>query len=116
LAVAAASMVAFAQPPQNLGSAPTPVPVSPTPVPVTPTSVPLAKKESVQIPASASVVRAPLLFLAKPLVKHKVWSVDGMSSRPWGQIVGIHPGYSAFPAPELRDPEMDVIWVGRDPR
>jgi hypothetical protein len=109
LAVAAASMVAFARPPQNRvpTSSPTPASVSP------PAAMPLVKKESAQIPASG--VSTPLKYLSKPLVKHNVESVDGMSSRPWVQIVGIHPGYSAFPRTEMHESTLYLFWVGRDP-
>ncbi|HEV2329395.1 MAG TPA: hypothetical protein VGY56_11480 [Verrucomicrobiae bacterium] len=113
LAVAAASMVAFAEPPSNNS---TPAPSSkakpaatPAPVPV-----PMVKKESADLPTSG--VSTPLKYLTEPLVKHKVESIDGMSSRPWIQIVGIRPGYSAFPPPEMHDPTMYVLWVGHDPR
>ncbi|HEY1790452.1 MAG TPA: hypothetical protein VGJ73_20060 [Verrucomicrobiae bacterium] len=108
LAVATASMVAFAQPPPN----PAPLP-SPASASVSPPTAPLVKKEIAQVPAPG--VSTPLKSLRKPLVKRKVWSVDGTSSRPWGQIVGIHPGYSAFPAPEMHESSFYLFWVGRDP-
>lgn len=108
LAVAAASMVALAQPPPNPKPAPSPAPAS-----VSPPAAPLVKKENAQLPVSG--VSTPLRNLAKPLVKNKVESVDGMSSRPWAQIVGIHPGYSAFPPPEMHESTLDLFWVGRDP-
>ena len=114
LAVAAASMVAFAQPPPNNSTtAPSPR-AKPAAVTPAPAPVPMVKKESAELPTSG--VSTPLKYLTKPLVKQKVESVDGLSSRPWGQIVGIRPGYSAFPPPEMRDPTMYVLWVGRDPR
>lgn len=108
LAVAAASMVAFAQPPQN--RAPT---SSPAPASVSPPAAPLVKKETAQIPATG--VSTPFKYLGKPLVKHKVERVDGMSSRPWAQIVGMHPGYSAFPRTEMHESTLYLFWLGRDP-
>lgn len=107
LAVAAASMFAIAQPPPN-NPAPTPAPAA-----ITPAQAPMAKKETAQIPTSG--VSTPLKYLTTPLVKPKVESVDGMSSRPWVQIVGIRPGYSAFPPPEMHQSSMYLLWVGRDP-
>lgn len=75
---------------------------------------PMVKKVSAQV--RTHVVSTPLKYLNKPLVKHKVWSVDGISSRPWIQIVGIHPGYSAFPRPEMHESTFYLFWIGHDPR
>ncbi|HEX3626523.1 MAG TPA: hypothetical protein VH280_13995 [Verrucomicrobiae bacterium] len=110
LAVAAASMVAFAQPPPN-----NPAPArTPAATPAAPTQKPpVAKKESAQVPKSG--FSTPLKYFTKPLIKRKVESVDGMSSRPWVQIVGIRPGYSAFPPPEMHESTLYLFWVGRDP-
>jgi hypothetical protein len=38
-----------------------------------------------------------------------------MSSCPWGQIVGIHPGYSEFPRTEMHESTLYVFWVRNDP-
>jgi hypothetical protein len=65
------------------------------------------KKEQAQI---ITVFTAPV-----PMTPKKVESVDGMSSRPWGQIVGIRPGYSVFPSPETADPSMYLITFGSGP-
>lgn len=73
----------------------------------------MVKKESAQIPTSG--VSTPLKYFTKPLVKQKVENVDGMSSRPWVQIVGMRPGYSAFPPPELHESSLYLFWIGRDP-
>jgi hypothetical protein len=115
LAVAAASMVAIAQPPPNSTSTPPPTPAltQPALASVSPQPAPSLKKESVQIPKI--VVFTPLSNLGKPLVKNKIKRVDGMSSRPWEQIVGIHPGYSSFPPPEMHEPTTYLFWIGRDP-
>ena len=110
LAVAAASMVAKAQPPPNPTHAPSPKPLSAA---VSSQAVPMVKKESAQI--TTSVVVTPLTTIGKPVIKPKYERVDGMSSRPWAQIVGIHPGYSAFPPPEMHEPRMYLFWIGRDP-
>jgi hypothetical protein len=108
LAVAAASMVAFAQPPPNPAPAPSPAPAS-----VSLPAAPMVKKESAEAPVSG--VSTPFKNLTKPLVKNRVETVDGMSSRPWAQIVGIHPGYSAFPPPESHESTLYLFWVGHDP-
>lgn len=131
LAVAAASMVAIAQPPSNSNptprsapapassSAPAPAPASSTPVPapaltaVSSQATPAVQKERAQIPKS--VVLPPLSTVGQPVIKPKYERVDGMSSRPWEQIVGIHPGYTAFPAPEKHEPGIYLFWIGRDP-
>jgi len=73
----------------------------------------MIKKETAQAPKT--LVMTPLTEIGKPVVRQKVWSVDGMSSRPWGQIVGIRPGYSAFPPPEMHQPVGYLFWIGRDP-
>jgi hypothetical protein len=109
LAVAAASVVAFAQPPPNPAPAPSPAPVAA----VTPPSAPMVKKETAQIPASG--ISTPLTNLTKPIVRPKFETLEGMSSRPWAQIVGFHPGDSAFPPPERHESSMYLFWVGRDP-
>lgn len=100
LLVAAASMTAFGQPPQATQKPTTPVP---------------AKKEKSQL---STQFNTPFTVPASTLTlrTQKVERVGGMSSRPWAQIVGWRPGYSAFPRPELRDPSIPIFWIGRDPR
>jgi hypothetical protein len=73
----------------------------------------MVKNESAQL--STSGFSTPLKYFTKPLVKQKIENVDGMSSRPWMQIVGMRPGYSEFPPPELHESSLYLIWVGRDP-
>lgn len=74
----------------------------------------VTRTTSAQIPATR--VSTPLMYLTKPLVKRPIEHVGGMSSRPWAQIVGIHPGYSAFPRPEMHESSLYLFWVGHDPR
>jgi hypothetical protein len=129
LLVAAGSMAAFAQPPPAAPQSTTQQPTTPqpgTPQPVTPlptTQQPTAqqpaapvapKKENAQI---LDQVHTSLVFppSGPVYVNQKVERVDGMSSKPWAQIVGWNPGYSAFPRPELRDHSMPVFWIGHEP-
>lgn len=93
-------MGVFAQPPPQ--SKPPPA------APVTP------KKENAQL---STPIHTPLTIppAAPTLKNQKVERVDGMSSKPWAQIVGWHPGYSAFTRPELRDPSMPIFWIGHEP-
>jgi hypothetical protein len=105
LAVATASMVAFAKP--NVpASTPAPAPTAvpaPAPAPV------LSKKESAQaVTPLTTTVFIPPLTLKNSKVEH----TGGVSSRPWAQVVGWHPGYSAFPSPEQHDPSMPIISIG----
>ena len=103
LLVAAASMAAFGQPPQG---------------PPPPAALVVPKKEAAQIPIPVPIqIHTPLTVppAAPTLKNQKVNRVDGMSSKPWAQIVGWQPGYSAFPRPELRDPSMPVFWIGHEP-
>jgi hypothetical protein len=103
LAVATASMVAFAKP-DVPASTPAPAPAAvPAPAPV------VNKKESAQAvtPITTSVYIPPLT-----LKNSKVEHTGGVSSRPWAQVVGWHPGYSAFPSPEQHDPSMPIISIG----
>lgn len=111
LAVAAASMVAIAQPPLN--SAPAQSPTS-TPTVNGAPAAPMVKKESAQVPTTG--FETPLKYFTKPLIRNKMERVDGMSSRPWVQIVGIHPGYSAFPRTEMHESTLYLFWVGNDLR
>ena len=113
LAVATASIAGFSQPPQNSSRVPDPAATSAA---AAKTAVPLVKKESAQVQAPAQhVISTPLTDLTKPVVTHKVWSVDGMSSRPWMQTVGTRPGFPVLPAPEMHESSMYLFWIGRDP-
>ncbi|HUA66346.1 MAG TPA: hypothetical protein VME24_10890 [Alphaproteobacteria bacterium] len=117
LAVATASMVVFAQPPQNAQPAGNSTPAqksAATPAAITQPSVPLVKKESAQAPPQ-HIVSTPLMSLTRPVVPHKVWSVDGMSSRPWMQTVGMRPGFPVLPPPEEHQSSLYLFWIGRDP-
>jgi hypothetical protein len=73
----------------------------------------LVKQEKAQIPVP-HVIATPLRLSGTPVHK-KIEHAEGLSSRPWSQVVGWHPGQSAFPEPELRDPSMPVICFGDEP-
>ena len=103
LVVGAAAMGVLAQPPNP----------APAPAAVPPPAAPLVKKEKTQIPTPPTVFMPLTIF--KPAGQKQIERVDGMSSRPWTQIVGWHPGESEFTRPELLDPSMPVIWVGHEP-
>jgi hypothetical protein len=104
LGIAATAIGVFAQPPQNPTSAPTAL---------TSASAPTLKKEKTQFSTSLTVFMP--FTPPKPVVPKKIEHVDGLSSRPWAERVGWNPGESAFPRPELRDPSLDVFWVGHEP-
>jgi hypothetical protein len=105
LAIGAAAMGVLAQPPT-----PAPAPAAiPSPAP------PIVKKVKTQIQTPTSTTVFTPITVFKPVVHKKIERVDGMSSRPWAQTVGWHPGESAFPRPELLDPSMPIVWTGHEP-
>jgi hypothetical protein len=94
----------FAQPSTNS---------TPAPVATPPPAAPLVKQEKAQLPAPLAILKP--LTLSGTVVHKKFEHAEGMSSRPWAQVVGWHPGESAFPRPELRDPSMPVFCFGGEP-
>jgi hypothetical protein len=96
-AIIAASMVAFAQPPAT----PKTAPVKPV------------KQEKVQIITLLTPFQT--LKVSQPVSQNKIQRVEGMSSRPWTQIVGWKPGYPAFPSPEMHESTLCLFSVGNEP-
>jgi len=101
----AASMAALAQPP-------------PAPEP---TAFTVKNQTAEQQPATNQLkVLTPLnynLFKAQPRTgTDKIVRVEGMSSQPWYRMAGTKPGWSAFPAPEQRDPSFNLFWIGAGPQ
>jgi hypothetical protein len=41
--------------------------------------------------------------------------VEGLSPQAWTTIVGWHPSESAFPDENTAEPEMPLLWFGREP-
>jgi len=103
LVIAAATGVLAQQPPKP----------APAPVATPPPAAPIVKQEKAQIPAPSAILTP--LTLSGTVVHKKFEHVDGMSSRPWASAVGWHPGESAFPSPEQRDPSMPVFCFGEEP-
>ncbi len=44
-----------------------------------------------------------------PYANFKIDRVGNNSSRPWAEIVGWHPGESAFPTAETAEPQLAVL-------
>jgi hypothetical protein len=99
LTILAASMSAFAQPQK-----PTPPSQSQTAF----LKVELVKQQKVQV--SNKPIFVPFT-VAQPAPKQKVERVDGMSSRPWAQIVGSHPGWPAIPPPERHEQTWRILQI-----
>jgi hypothetical protein len=90
IAIAAFSMVASAQ--QHFSS----------------TSNAIVQKQKFQ-------VFTPFTFRHQPAAKNEIERVDGLDSRPWTQIVGWHPGASAFHTAETHESKLDIFWIGHEP-
>lgn len=111
LAVAAASVAAFGQPPKpdsSPASYPKPKYASAF-VAASSSTLPLVKKEQSRVQ-----ITTPLSIL-KPEVTRKIQHVGRLSSEPWAQMVGMRPGWSAFPRPEMENPSMPLITINFGP-
>src|SRR5882724_5967721 len=47
--------------------------------------------------------------------KNKIERYGNMSSQPWTQTVGWHPGASEFPDTDMHESKLNVIWTGHEP-
>ena len=92
MAMLLACMVAYAQP-------------KPAPIPLTLTTTVKTTPAKVTTPFTTP----------KPLKQIKVERVEGMSSRPWAQIVGWHPGASKLPDPEQHEGGLYLVSIGHEP-
>ena len=82
-------------------------------------TVALAQSEN---PYVANVTIEKKLHLFTPLTpstitepKDKIERYGNMSSQPWAQIVGWHPGTSQFPDADTHESKLDLIWIGHEP-
>jgi hypothetical protein len=78
--------------------------------------------QSTNAPAHANI-KTKMLHLANPFTpakaedKSKIERYGGMSSRPWTQIVGWHPGEpAAFTDGKTHVAELPLLWIGAKPQ
>jgi hypothetical protein len=71
---------------------------------------PSASSKTLEINLHVLMLNPP----AQPRVK--IERVGNMSSRPWTQIVGWHPGTSGFPDAETHESKLYLVSVGSGPR
>jgi hypothetical protein len=47
--------------------------------------------------------------------KNKIERYGNMSSQPWTEIVGWHPGTTQFPDADTHESKLNLIWIGHEP-
>jgi hypothetical protein len=81
------------------------------------TAAPRPEDSSANMTAEGKIqVFTPLTASAQtPEDKNKIERYGNMSSQPWTQIVGWHPGTSQFPDAETHESKLTLIWIGHEP-
>ena len=79
--------------------------------------LPLSAAATKSPPVAVTVKPTKLEFFTPlkargPVGTDKVYRVGGMSSQPWANMIGSHPGYSAFASPETALQGFELVSIG----